>query len=49
MIIGVIWIGELPNFYTIIAGLIVLAGVILANTIGSGRTQNKSAGIEAER
>jgi drug/metabolite transporter (DMT)-like permease len=41
MIIGVIWIGELPNLLTIIAGLVVLAGVILANTMGTSRTQNK--------
>ena len=37
MIIGVIWIGELPNLYTIIAGLVVLAGVILANTMGAAK------------
>ena len=35
MIIGVIWIGEIPNLYTIIAGLVVISGVILANTMGS--------------
>ena len=43
MIIGVIWIGELPDFYTIIAGLIVLTGVILANTMGLGRKQKSDA------
>ena len=48
MIIGVIWIGEFPDLYTIIAGLIVLSGVILANTKGAGRTQNKNVGNESE-
>ena len=41
MIIGVIWIGELPNLLTIIAGLTVLLGVILANTMGSVSSQKK--------
>jgi drug/metabolite transporter (DMT)-like permease len=39
MIIGVIWIGEFPNLYTIIAGLVVLSGVILANTMGAGKSK----------
>jgi drug/metabolite transporter (DMT)-like permease len=47
MIIGVIWIGELPTLYTIIAGLVVLAGVILANTMGSNRSR-KIADTEDE-
>jgi drug/metabolite transporter (DMT)-like permease len=43
MIIGVIWIGELPNLYTIIAGLVVIAGVILANTMGSAQAKSAKA------
>ena len=39
MIIGVIWIGEFPDLYTIIAGLIVLSGVVLANTLGARQSK----------
>jgi drug/metabolite transporter (DMT)-like permease len=48
MIIGVIWIGEFPDLYTITAGFIVLVGVILANTMGSANAKNKNVAGEAK-